>query len=297
MRKRKSPLGLIFLVIFLLGLAVAGFRLYPDYQKSRFGKFDRFNLVIAGQTTFLVSLDLTGKSAVVMKFPNDLYLTELVHGYGQYKISSVYAAGNLDRRGGETLSGTVSEYLGVPVESYFYSSKDASDIKKFFLNNLKTNVSLFDRLRIILFLLPLRPDKIKIINLDKLASPLILADGSKALGLEKSDLDNNLAGIFTEQKLQAENLRTEVVNTTRVAGLGARATRLLANIGLSVVNIENGNLPIAGCQIHASPKTLNSLTVARIAAVYSCTVAKKSDAGRTEITVMLGQNYVDWLTK
>ena len=271
--------------------------MYPDWKKSRFGKFDRFNLVIAGPTVTLLSLDLTAKNAVVIRFPDDLYLTEITHGYGQYKISSVYAAGDLDRRGGETLSGTISEYLGVPVEGYFYSPKEASDIKKFFLNRNKTNLSLFDNLRIILFLIPLRSDKIKLIDLAKMASPLILADGSKALGLEKSDLDNNLGGVFTEQKLQAENLRTEVINTTRVTGVGARATRLLVNVGLSVVNIESGNLPIVACQIHAGPKALNSLTVARIATIYSCSVAKKAAVGRAEITVMLGQNYVDWLTK
>lgn len=288
-------LVLPLVLVILLGLGF--WRLGPEFKNSSFGRFDRFNVVIAGPTVFLVSLNLSGKAAAVVKFPSDLYLTEVVHGYGQYPVSSVYAAGNLDKRGGETLAGTIQEYLGVPVEGYFYSSQEVSDIKKFFLSKSKTDLSFFDRLRIILFLTPLRADKIKLIDLAKITSPLILADGSKALGLEKNELDSNLAGIFLESKLQGENLRTEVINTTGVTGLGNRATRLLTNIGLSVVNVESNNLPIAGCQIHASPKTLNSLTVARIAKIYSCSISKKSVPGRTDITVMLGQNYVDWLTK
>ncbi len=301
-RTSGNPLGLLFLLVagVLLTAGVLGF--WGQVSEGRFGKFDRFNVVIAGPQVVFVSLSPAQKSATVIRFPPDFYLTEVIHGYGQYKISSVYAAGELDHRGGKTLAGTISEFLGVPVDGFIQSREDSSDLKKFFLQpavffSPASDLNLLDRLRFVVSLEQIRFDRLKTVDLGELATPLVLADGSSAVGLEKSEADNYLLGSFIEGRVQDEGLRVEVVNTTDVMGLGARVSRLLANIGLSVVNVENGVTPVTNCQIIATQNALKSLTVSKIAGIYSCSLTKKAAEGRAAITVLLGKDYVDWLTQ
>ena len=110
-------------------------------------------------------------------------------------------------------------------------------------------------------------------------------------------MDQILTGLLTESRPQAENFRVEVVNTTKVPGLGAKATRLLSNIGMSVINIETQDVASLQCGIFATPNALKSVTVARISQIYSCKISQKPTEDRAAITVKLGQNYADFLTK
>lgn len=297
-----SLFSLILLLIFLAGAALVAWRLYPQFSGSRFGKFDRFNVVATGPEVAMVSMDIPAKSAVVVRFPGDLYMTEVVHGYGQYKIGSVFAAGQLDGRGGETLAGTVREFLGVPVEGFLTSKSAFDNAKNYFLSldfllGSGTNLSLFDRVQLALFWTGIRFDKIRVVDLAGYSSTLLLADGSNAVSLDKAEIDSILAGLFVESSVQAENLRVEVLNSTKVTGLGARGTRLLANIGMAVINVETATDQTSGCQISADKQSLQSKTVARIANIYSCKISSKSDPGRAAVSVVLGQHYADWLTK
>ncbi len=250
----------------------------------------------------LISLNVSDKSMVVVELPPDLYLPNVVHGYGQYKAQSVYGAGNLDHRGGETLAGTLEDYLGVPVDDCFFSQKKFSELKNAFLSpdfifGNASNINFLDKIQFLLNLFKVRFDKVKTVDLSSYASPLVLADGSSAQTLDATEVDQILTGLLTESRPQAENFRVEVVNTTKMPGLGAKATRLLSNIGMSVINIETQDVASLQCGIFATPNALKSVTVARISQIYSCKISQKPTEDRAAITVKLGQNYADFLTK
>jgi hypothetical protein len=187
------------------------------------------------------------------------------------------------------------------VEGFLTSKTTLGNAKSFFLSpdfllGSGTNLSLFDRVQLALFWTGIRFDKVRTVDLANYSSVLVLADGSNAVSLDKAEADSLLAGLFVESSVQAENLRVEVLNSTKVTGLGARGTRLLANIGMSVINIETATNQTSDCQISADKESLKSKTVARIADIYSCKVSSKSDPGRAAVSVVLGQNYADWLT-
>lgn len=303
-RRQSSSnfLGGIFSILLLVGLAFLAWKFYPLFLNPLYGKFDRFNVAVAGDQVALVSLNISDKSMVVINVPSDLYLPNVVHGYGQYKAASVYAAGNLDHRGGETLAGTLQDYLGVPVDGYFFSPKKFSDPKNVFLSpdfifGTTSNISFLDKIQFVINLFKVRFDKVKTVDLGDYASPLVLADGSSALTLEPAEVDQILAGLLVEDRPQTENFRVEVVNTTSVTGLGARASRVLANIGLSVINVESAESTTNSCLVLATRPALKSVTVARIAQIYSCKVSQKPTEDRADITVKLGQTYADFLTK
>jgi hypothetical protein len=283
----------LFLAL-VLGAAASGFYLYKD---SRFGRFDRFNVVLATSPVALLSVDTAKASAVLVKFPDDLYIPELAFGYGPYQAAKIYAVGSLDKRGGETLSVTLSDYLGVGVDGYIYSPTSLSgDIKNFFLapQNIFTadsNLNILDRLRLSATVFLMRFDKIKTVDLVEFTSPLVLADGGTARSLDKESLDGRLADFFAENKIQGENYRVEVVNSTNVAGLGNRAGRLLSNMGANVVSVGTSSPMLPTCQILTTAQAKNSATVKRIAFLFSCQVTLKSDGGRADVVVTIGEDY------
>lgn len=299
--KSVGILRLLFLGVLIAGLVVAAVKFVPFGQRNSFGKFDRFNLLLATRPVTLLSLNPRQNSAVVVRFPDDLYFPEVIHGYGQYLVSSIFAAGELDKRGGETLAGSVSEYLAVPVDGYLWSDREAFDLKGFFLDPRlfggKRGISAWDLARFIWHWAILRPDRIKTFDLGKVAVPLVLADGSTAKVIEPAELDSFLGGVFLEDSLRGEGWRVEVINTTKVAGLGARAVRLMTNIGLSVVNVDSSEEIAGRCQIVADDKSKSSQTVKRIEGIHACLPAGRQGQSRAEVTVFLGADYAEKLVR
>lgn len=302
-RSRSSPLGSILILLILLGAGVfLVWKFFPMVSTSRFSRFDRFNLALATPKVALISLDKTSKTAVVVLFPDNLHLTETYHGYGQYEVNKIYTVGELDHRGGEVLAGTLEEFLGIPIDTYWQSTLTFNDTKKFFrdpqvLLNGKSSLSLFDRLQFALAIFQMRFDKIKVVDLGSLASPLILADGSKALFIEKDILDNQLGGLFYENTPREENLRLTVVNSTEYDGLGNRAARILGNIGTTVVSVSSTSPTLPTCQVISSLKARSSVTLQRIINTFKCALLNKEEDDRADLTIILGEDYVNRLTK
>lgn len=299
---RGFPLGFILLIILLLVFGLLAVRFYPLVTASRFGRPGRFNVVFTGRPVTVISLDPRAGLGAVIVFPDDLYMTSVIHGYGQYPISNVFRVGELDKRGGETLAGTLREYLGVPVSGYWVTSGSFLNPRSYFLNPAvilhdRSDLNPLDRLRFILDLERIRQDKLKIIDLRTIASPLVLADGSKAQLIEQDSLDNFLQGLFDETSLRTESLRLAVINSTGYPGLGNRVARILTNAGASVVNVSSVDSVFPQCQISASPKAFKSVTVSLAAAVFSCQVGKAYNSDSADAKIIVGDDYVRWLTK
>lgn len=281
MRKTRLPIWELLIIFFVL---LAGIYLFFLWRGSKFSRFDRFNLVLAASPVMLVSLDRKQGVATVVSFPDDLYVTEVVPNYGGYKISQVFKVGELDKRGGQVLSWTIFELLGAPVDGFIV--QDSPDPKNLLTG--KTDVSLLDRARFALAFLQVRSDRVKNADLGKLAGPLLLADGSTAVSIDKDQLDSVLAGDFAESRIRDEGLRVEVVNSTATAGLGSKVARVLTNLGATVVNVGSSGESLSNCEIRTSGKNAGKLTVTRIAQVYSCKIVTGSYESRADVTLVLG---------
>lgn len=265
-------------------------------------KAQRINIAVAGNQVALISVDTVNNSVVVVKVPGNLHMFGVIHGYGQYHIGSVYQVGELDKRGGAVLSGTLQEFLAIPIEGYYYTLREMTDIRNFFLSwdflrGRTTNFPLLRRLELVRNMWQLRFDKVRVIDLSKTAKPLVLADGSNALFLEPVEVDQILKGLLTESNLQDENFRVEVINTTTTAGLAGRAARLLTNLGLTVIHINGNAQALSQCKIRATKEALKSQTVWRIAQIYRCQKEEKPEESRAAISLYLGTDYADWLGK
>lgn len=279
-----------------------GLKFAPLILNSRLGDVERINVVIANPAVYLVSVDSVSHAAVVVKFPGDLYMPEVAHGYGQYPIDKVYAAGQLDKRGGQTLQQTVTNYVGVPVSGYVVGNRNFTDLRSYFLSpdfmlKDQSDLNLWERVSLARAVASVRFDKVTKFDLADQAVTLILADGSKAQSLDENVLDNILTGQFNEETLRDENLRVRVVNSTDVAGLGNKAARMLNNIGVSVVAVDSSPIPLSRCHMEAADKLRSSLTVRRITAIFGCQVETSAVSGRSDVDVVIGQDYADLLAK
>lgn len=279
--------------LFLVLLVGAGFiKLFPSVFPGKFSQTDRFNVAVAGPKNFVVSLSTTGKDAVVVLFPNNLNISAVAHGYGQYPISKIYQVGELDSRGGEVYSDSVSQYLGIPIDGYVHSQRNFVSLKQYFFNpdfifQQNSNLRFWDKLRFAQTIGSLRFDKINQVDLGKLA----------AVSADPESLDNTLTNLFHEYSISRERLRISIFNATDVAGLGEKAARILENIGMTVVDVDSENSFRKKCLVQTSEKLKVSLTVKRITDIFHCDFAKLEAGGKSDLSVIVGWDFADKLVK
>lgn len=281
-------LGLMMILV--LGLLKAA----PVLLSGRFEKYDRFTVVIDGEKRALLSISTDKKGAVVIVLPNDLYISRLAHGYGAYQVSKIYEVGELDHRGGEVFSSTLSQYLGIPVDGFIHTKRNPENLKAFFTSpefflNDRSNLSLIDRIKIIATINELRFDRIEIFNLQDRAEKIILADGLKARSIDSLDLDHLLGGSFVEKRLEDENLRVLILNSTKTAGLGNRVARLLSNIGMNVVNVDSQDQEVDNCQVRVEKTLEKSLAVRRILDIFKCQLKIGEGSGKSDLELVVGR--------
>lgn len=298
-RRRRSHFGGIIKLFLLLAILGAGgflaVKFGPVMLAGKFDASERFNIVLTTPAkTSLVSLDIKGNKATIVDFPSELYVPRVAHGYGQYPIGKVFEVGELDKRGGQVLSDTISLYLGVPVDGYVrlvdFSTTDLKSnlLSVNFILNAKSNVNLWDRILVVKSLMDLRFDRIEAVNLAKKSEALLLADGSSAKVLLEEDLDKLLDRNFVEKGIVREGFRVQIVNTTEQAGLGNAYARIISGLGATVIDVSSEPDDLSACRINASEKVLKSKTVKRIEKMLKCEAAK-GDSGRADLILFLGR--------
>ncbi len=280
--------GILLAPIFLVVVAGIGWKILGEWQKSKLGESQRYNIVFSSERDGLVkfvSLDKLDKTLTVLDFPGELYV-ETAFGYGKYFLGKVWEVGELDKRGGKVLAATIGDLAGVPVDGYI-RMRDLGELRDVG-GIIKTDLSVFDLGRLGWEAIKVRTDKIKTIDIAKLGvtDDLLLADGGKARALDFLRLDYFLQGEFLERDLREENLKIEVLNTGGELGLGTAAARVLEAVGIDVVNVGNSDLGVKECEVRVINKYEHSKTVKRIAGVFRCKILSKEE-GRADVTLLL----------
>lgn len=297
-RQKFSVSGVVFFAFLLFFLVVMGLSV-AIFVNVRFGKFseaERVNLAIDGSSHLAVSVSADGKDAVVVYFPDNLYISDVAFGYGQYPISRVYQVGELDKRGGQAYLETIGEVLGIPMDGFVHDGRKFAGLRQFFLNTDFiftgiSNLNFWDRVRLAQIVWKVRPDRVKEVDLSKIAEKMKLSDGSKMLALDSESVDNKLNSYFSEEGISGGHLRVEVVNLTNVDGLGERTARILGNIGVNVVSVDSQPSKLKKCAVFVREKLRRSLTVRRIAAIFNCTVNADENLIKSDLVVKIGADF------
>lgn len=315
--------GLSFLVIFSL---------YKVLDSHWDGK-SRLSLVIGVQNSkdgspgalALFSIEPRKNSALYLILPRNLQL-RVPYGYQDYIAGNVYQLGQLDRtrRGGWLLSRGFENTFGVYINGYMVgrgetlpliveNEKNLFQVKsnlfsifgillnggRFLIdfNNIDSNFSLYDRIKLWLEVRRLRGDQITFYNL---ADNYILEDEKRPDGSVVKNVNTDLFELtlkdsFQDSEIRKENVTLEVVNATSAERVAAGLGRIMNHLGVSVVLSTTAKTPEKeGCLLYVSQPTFrHSAVVDFIIKNFNCTVSNaRFENSQTDVKIVLGEDFL-----
>lgn len=318
--KRKRVALAVFWVIVLACLIGAGWHFPKLLVRSVWDGTSRINFVFETEPISLVSFTPEGKLLAFLVIPDGTYI-EAIHGYGPYRVESLYQLGELEGRGSEVLAGSLQEYLAVPIDGWVAEGgrrsgesvvtgapvakweigdgEEARDlVARVLLQYLRsggeTNFTRWDLLRLWWQIRRVREDKITTVDLGQTSASqrVDLPDGSQATRIDPDRLNSIISRLFIDEKIRAEDLALVVLNDTDHSGLAHRGARIISNIGGRVVGTgeaEDGN---EKCRLKSGRKDRDSYTVKKTAAIFNCQWTGEGLEGqRADVVLILGDDY------
>lgn len=91
---------------------------------------------------------------------------------------------------------------------------------------------------------------------------------------------------FYDSEIFNEKISVEIINSTKINGLGGRVGSVLLNLGANVVSIKDGEEP----KTQIISKDLNLKTLKRIEKLFDLKATKTESPGIAEITINLGKD-------
>ena len=183
-------------------------------KESIYGSFERFNLKVSNlENDEIISFSQKLHAITVLKIKGGSKNTDL------------------------------SQLVGIPIDGFLkdsdldLNSKPSSIISQsiFKRKNFKTNLTILDTLRLLLFTISVNENSIK----EQSVSPW----------LSNFEIDKLLSRLFKDEYVERETDTIEIVNGADVLGLGNRLARLISNMGGDVVVVQTADKAQSQSQI------------------------------------------------
>ena len=301
--KRKFRLVKVWLLAFALLISLGlGFKAWLSFRHRVWDGKSRLNIALAGEKTYLLGLDPVDSEIILIEIPSETQI-EVAFGLGSYPIDSVFELSRLEKKEGILLAQTLENNLAIPVKAWVdYQKKiDFHQPKNLFFQLIysslkgeaKTNLTNWDRLQLLYTIKDVsvfRSNSYNLSNLN-LLEEVELPDKNKGLRIEPERIDAFIQSHFQEKKLREENLTIEVINTTQFPGLAERGARLLNNLGVEVVGVNNQEEKINRCQLIGEKELKNNYSVKFIRQIFDCQWKDFQEEGRADLILILGEDY------
>ena len=320
-------LGKLVSFIFSLGQPytphLADFKNYPwDTQSS-------YNLLYAVQTDqkklsaiSFINLQPLQKKITVLHISDNVYL-EVPKGYGEWTIGSVFPLGQEDGgRGTALLRLSLSRLVGLPVDGIVIKEGGAQTAEEVINSlrknqlafwgisqNIKSNVSTWELITLGQFIASIRPDKVVSLDLAKstITESKLLPDSSRVLGIDTIQLDSFIRDRLADSAFTDENVTIAIFNATSHPGLAQSASRMVTNMGGTVVfigNTETYQAKTVVLDISDDPSSLE-ITKKRLIEIFApwcqkevCTSSDpKVTSARSQLVIVLGEDFYSYWNK
>lgn len=327
-RKVKLALGVLALVVGFLIISWAirftqslfsPWKLSTNQHRNYIwnGEFN-INLLIRSDHTSILTYNPKEGKIVIINIPDETFLN-VPFGFGLWQLRAVYELGESQKElGGEKLlMETLTNFLAVPIDGFLdlsslrpqKSAVEVVDILRKnpfsglnFLPALKTNLTLWELIKLKLSIGAVRFDKIKELDLLKLGvlDKENLPDGTLVYTADPVKLDSVLSNL-TDPTIVSEHKNIAVLNATDRPQLAQRAARLITNLGGNVIITTNAKSDLANAG-QGLKKTevwgLESATLRRLKQIFGSgdkTNYPGEDAvsSRAQINLLLGEDYVN----
>lgn len=279
------------------------------------GEFN-INLLIRTNHISVLSFSPKEEKVVIVNIPDETFL-EVPHGFGFWQLRAIYELGESQKNtsGYQLLSDTLTNFLAIPIDGFLdfgplQRNKSAIEIvdnlrkNPFFgfnlLSDLKTDLTIWELIKLDLKLTNVRFDKVMELNLDKLKflDRENLPDGTPVFTGDPVKLDSVLSDLV-DPVLISEHKSIAVFNATKQAQLAQKAARLITNLGGNVIITANASQRLEKTQVQGE----QSLTLKRLRQIFDldCQNNPKCDkidstnedivSSRAQVNLFLGEDY------
>jgi len=307
-KRTKLALGVLALIA---GLLIASWAI--RFTQSLFspyiwnGQFN-INLLVRNPRIFLLSYNPKEEKITILNIPDELFL-DVPFGFGKWQLRSIYELGQSQKQigGDRLLADTLTNFLAIPIDGFLDFSalqdqKSATEVVEFlrknpfsglnFLSALKTDLTIWELLRLKLGMGRVRFDKVKELNLDKLSvlDRENLPDGTPVYTTDPVKLDSVLSD-FADPAITFEHKTIAVLNTTGQPQLAQKVARLITNLGGNVIITTNASQKLQKTLIQGE----QSLTLRRLKQIFRLSDKINSSdeniiSSRAQINVLLGED-------
>lgn len=274
------------------------------------------NIVLEGSDIFLLSYNPQNKAVVLIPMPKNTYV-DVAYGMGQWQLGSVFSLGETSSTSGAILTKrTISALFGVAVDGFVKLKGSLSDkkgdqlidaLKKgplnifLILSDLKSDLTLWELIRLKFALSEVRFDKVKILDLQKLDIMSVdkLPDKTAVYTIDNIKLDGILESLV-DITIRDEGLTISVLNGTSEPLLAQKAARILTNTGANVIVTSNTVKKFKRNYIYGK----ESKTLTRLVQIFNSPCSEKEECdkiepelkpetnfSRADINVILGEDF------
>lgn len=308
-------LAAIFFLVMLIGGII--------FKSTIWNGSRRFTIVIDGDPLYLFSIEPVTNTAAIVIIPSNTIL-DVPFDYNGYQAKAIYSLGKMDakRSGGKLLTKSIENTFGILTEGYIAAKgdrkyslpinpEDIFQLKKkyfsmislvptFFMiytgENIMTNLSFLDLIRLWFSIHNLRSDQISIIIPDKnnIVKNEKLPDESEVKILDKDLFDLSLQSNFQDQRVRMQNIAIEIVNATGKQNIANQFGRMLTHLGANVVTKSSSDsIKELKCRIIIfNNHILSSIIISRLLDTYKCSVEETKEEGVADVKIILGEEFI-----
>lgn len=319
-RNNRLAIGVLGLIIGFLVISWS-IHLTQSLFGSKKNSWDggyNFNLLIRSPALALLSYNPQDNRVMIVEVPDETFL-EVPHGFGTWQARSIYDLGQSQKGigGDQLLKEALTAFFAIPIDGFIDFSrlktpKSAAEIVEIlrknpisgfnFLSALKTDLTMWEILKLKWGISSVRFDKIQQLNLIKLnvLEREKLADGTPIFIYDPVRLDSVLLD-FQDSVITSERKTIAVFNATDHPQLAQKWTRLITNLGGNVIITGNAEVRLMKTQVLGE----NSSTLKRLQQIFvlDCQNNPKCvkinpkgediSFSRAQINVLLGEDYAD----
>lgn len=292
----KIGIGFIVLVIFFVSIAFV----LKEYRVSIWQPPLPLTVAVIGADRVAVlSYDPSQLEATGILIPANV-LIPVVGSSGEFKASTLWRYGTLQGKPLEVSKNSLSFFLGLEIDGTIYDPhwKDGNPEPVWAWLNLmreggSTQLSLYDRLKLVQVWGKLRPDQKKWIDLPlSLQKPQTLPDGSTVQTVDADKLQSLIKNRFKLGSILEDRRTISVTNNSGIPGAARLAERFMTSVGAIVVEVTDGGSASPGwCRYNSNDKNANGAVV-WLTKRLDCTKDVQIPlSGRADIQVMLDQGW------
>ena len=251
----------VFIVIVLFSALVSLTYKVFLLVKNRSFRFNTYNIILVGRDAHLEGFNI---------FKKQIYTLELKDGREVFSSNKPLAS---------------SVISGVPLDGMIISIKGVN------LTDLKNEFPTFGQTLSFL----LEDEKYVFYNINKFDLVKLYVVSRLTVWEDKSyDTIRDISQDFSREKFYDseifnEKTSLEIINSTKINGLGSRIGFILSNLGANVISIKDGE----DKKTQVLAKDLNSKTLKRIEKLFELKAQKDDNARVADITLNLGED-LEW---